>query len=614
MKIRLKLLILIFPMLFAMIVSQGVFIGFQRIVDLTEIEKNELLQLKDLIQQQHISLSRMIFDGIVVANQVKTIRKTIEKKEEALCRVKNITFLPKVSEKIRLALVKILLLNELQVKKQNMFFESVNDLLVKIEDSNISIISFSFDDLYSDAFIENGNNKIVYPFVKSTKAQIFGLENALSSSEIEINKQYEIIDAQINHYQKLAYFITAVFTLISLIFSVILTYVFADKIAKSVQIISSSLSIMASGDLTKEILVKSHDEIGTVSIEMNNFQEGLNESLSKIKDYAYQNRSVKEELIATASETSASVVEMSSNINSVSSQMSILDNNIINSSSEINEISLFTSELSNHIEEQSVMIEESTASITEMIASINSVSILSEKNQIITKSLIETAKEGDEKLLETTVLIEEINSSISEINNMTGIIQNISSQTNLLAMNAAIEAAHAGENGKGFAVVADEIRKLSKASAKNTIEITKNLKVIIRRIETASFSGKYTRQAFSNINENIKNVSEALIIVSSSTQELNMGGKQILEAMSSLREISTTVQEKSEIVSGRAKSATDIIKNVSEISSEVTSSISGVDMGFSNVTEAMTGLKDISNRVGAVSEKINDSVKQFKTN
>lgn len=613
MKIRSKLLVLITSMFLVMVVSLAVFIGFQKFIDITEKEKSELLLLKDSIQKQHIILSRMAFDGIVMVNQVKTLKLSIEDKESVLQRVNDITLLSKMSEKIRLAIVKILLLNKVQVQKQDSLFGNIEELLIVLEDVDGTSSSFSFDDVSNFQEINSDKYNTLITSVRSTKAKIYGLESTLSSSENIINEQYDIINEQIIYFQSLGDIITAVFIFISLIISIVLALISAGKIAKSIQKIGSSLSIMSTGDLTKEINIKSSDEIGRLSGDMSSFQFGLNESLNKVKKYSQDNKIAKEALISTASETSVAAVEISQNINSINNQMSTLDNNIMKSSIEIDGISTFTIELSNHIVEQTAMVEQSTTSIKEMIVSISNVATLSKNNQEIIKSLVETASEGDNQLTETTDIIEDINSSVNQINNMALVVQNISEQTNLLAMNAAIEAAHAGEHGKGFNVVADEIRKLAEASAKNTKEISKSIENIAGKIERASISGISTRNAFSNINTNITSVSNALMAISDNTSELNIGGQQILEVMSRLSEISSIVQDKSLEVKNSTNSVSDLIEIVNQISRTVTNAIAEVNIGFNEVSVAMNGLKDISDSVGIVSEKLNDEVHQFQT-
>ena len=613
MKIRIKLLVLILSMLFSMILSLAVYIGFEKVVEITEKEKSELLLLKDLIMKEHIELSRFLYDGIIITNQTDILRDAIKEKEATLESVKNISLLPRMSGKVKSAIVRIVLLDELQVTAQDKLFNIIDDLIIVLDDVYGYTYDFSLDDIYSDfATSREGYERLNYNVYK-TKSQISSLESALEGSETVINEQYAIIDTQISYYQNLGYIITAAFVILSIVLSVVIAFLSAGRISKSVSVIGSSLSVMASGDLTHDIKSTSKDEIGELSLEMGDFQKGLNNSLTKIKGYSNDNREVKEELISTAAQTSAAAVEISANIGSISNQMSTLDQNIAQSNREALDITSFTNELSEQIVEQTVMVEESTASITEMIASITNVSRLTDKNQEVIKTLVDTASEGDLKLNETTNIIEDINSSVNEINSMAGIIQNISAQTNLLAMNAAIEAAHAGDQGRGFAVVADEIRKLAEASANNTKEITRNLKGIISRIEGASDAGKSTREAFSNINDNINSVSEALLTVSSSTSELNMGGKQILEAMSSLSDISSNVKEKSEVVKSGALSVNEIMGSVSDISSMVTNAITEVNIGFNEVTEAMTGLKSLSDRVGVVSEELNKEVNQFVT-
>ena len=423
--------------------------------------------------------------------------------------------LPSMDEKIETAIRRIVILDELQVEAQDKLRRIIDELL-SVADKVFAVkvvgisSSFTFNMADTDSISQLEGYNILNNSIYKTKAQITELNNALELSQIEIEEQYTIIDNQIEYYTNLGYYITAGFIIIVIILSIIISLLTTGKISGSIGNLEASLSTMASGDLTNSINATSKDEIGKLSRDMGAFQSGLNHSLNNIKEISNINSHVKEELISTATETSSAAVEISANINSISTQMSTLDENISHSNKEVLDIDTFTTELSMHIGEQSVMVEQSTASITEMIASIANVSMLTDKNQVIISQLVETANEGDLRLTETTNIIEDINASVNDINNMAGIIQSISAQTNLLAMNVAIVAAHAGDQGKGFAVVADEIRKLAGASANNTKEITKTLKNIIGRIENASQSGLSTKKAFSNIHNNIQGVSEAM--------------------------------------------------------------------------------------------------------
>ena len=618
MKIKNKLLFLIFSLLSAMILTLAVFIGFQQYVNSIEKEKAELLFLKDRVLNEQKEISQFLFDEVIILNQMNDLNNAISEKEDVLQHVKEMKRLSSIDETIKAAIRRIVILDELQVEAQDNFKKNVEKLLSTADEIFAEKVvgirsSFTFNMAETDNFKKLDGYTNLKTIIFKTKAQLYKLYDALENSGITIEEQYDIIDKQIEYYTNLGYLISAIFAIIVVIISILISFFIARRIAGSINNLKSSLSIMASGDLTNEIKVSTKDEVGQLSGDMSHFQTVLNQSLNKIKKISNINNEVKEDLISTASETSSAAIEISANINSINKQMSTLDENISLSSKEASDIASYITELSNHIREQTVMVEQSTASITEMIASIANVSKLTGNNQEVISQLVETANKGDVKLTETTNIIEDINSSVNDISNMAGIIQNISAQTNLLAMNAAIEAAHAGEQGKGFAVVADEIRKLAGASASNSKEISRTLKDIIEKIENASQSGQSTKIAFSDINDKIHNVSNALYTVSSSTDELNVGGQQILEAMSNLNDTSALVNNKSDTVKTSSGSVNEILDTVLQISEMVTNAITEVNIGFNEVTDAMTGLKMMSDKIGEVGEQLISEVNHFTT-
>ena len=207
-------------------------------------------------------------------------------------------------------------------------------------------------------------------------------------------------------------------------------------------------------------------------------------------------------------------------------------------------------ELNGHIEAEASAQVESAASVNEMVASIGSVAESARKRRDGMRELVGTTEEGQARLSSLLGMIGRVEGSVDAIRQMVTVINKIASSTNLLAMNASIEAAHAGEAGKGFSVVAEEIRGLAENSARNAKEIGQRLKDVIQAITEAAGQSGLMKESFGKIRAEIDAAISSFDEIKEATGELSEGGRQILESLKVLNETSAGVREGGALILG----------------------------------------------------------------
>jgi methyl-accepting chemotaxis protein len=258
-------------------------------------------------------------------------------------------------------------------------------------------------------------------------------------------------------------------------------------------------------------------------------------------------------------------------------------------------------------------VSETVAAVTEMLASIENIDRITERDRQSAEELVSESEQSKEIFENAFEKVAEITDSVSAIQEMAAVIAGIANQTNILAMNAAIEAAHAGEFGKGFAVVADEIGKLATASALSSDEIAHTISAIVVKMNEADSTRETTTQAFNTISEKIHEVSESIAEIYSNVNEMQSGSKQILNAMESLRSTSTQITEESAQIEKTTQVIGSTMGDLGRISHEVTSNIAEITTGIQLISQSMRNVSDHTEQMGEIGSGLDTAIAIFKT-
>jgi methyl-accepting chemotaxis protein len=292
------------------------------------------------------------------------------------------------------------------------------------------------------------------------------------------------------------------------------------------------------------------------------------------------------------SKTSHAVEEISANFKDMKNMMGKQEEGASEADNAVKYIRESIDKLNALIEDQSANINNSSSAIEEMTANINSVTKTLMENSKNVSKLNEASENGKTGLQTVAQKILEIAHDSEGLLEINALMHNIASQTNLLSMNAAIEAAHAGEAGKGFAVVADEIRKLAESSGVQSKTTAVMLKKIKSSIDSITVSSNDVISRFSVIDSEVKTVSLHEQNIRSAMEEQEVGGKQILESMNRLKEINVSVTKGSMDMIEAGNHLTNQTGEFINISKAAINGINGMVDGAMNQIQIAVGRVD----------------------
>ncbi|MBL8966029.1 MAG: hypothetical protein JNG85_03410 [Spirochaetaceae bacterium] len=369
----------------------------------------------------------------------------------------------------------------------------------------------------------------------------------------------------------------------------------------------------ADADLRIVIPVTSKDEIGAAAGYFNAFIGRLRFLMTALKDAIERTDQSKSAMAASTIETSAAIEEISANIASIDHQIAILDRNIQGTAKTIGDITASIGSVDRQINEQSDMVEQSTAAITQMMASLSSVNTVAKNKRAATAALSSVALEGKTMIDETFTTFKELESHIAEVSDMAAAIDNIASQTNLLSMNAAIEAAHAGDSGRGFAVVAEEIRKLADSAAQSAQSITQLLRDITNSVTSTGKNMTATSETLDRISKEVGDTVDAFAEIEQSVVELDVGGRQILESSQTISDVTGRIKQGSGDIKAGTQSLVSASGEIGEVIERVSSGMVESSAGAREIVVSMQQMVELSQGLNLIVDELKREFGQLKT-
>lgn len=362
------------------------------------------------------------------------------------------------------------------------------------------------------------------------------------------------------------------------------------------------------GDLTVSLKVTTKDEAGKIANYFNKTIEKIRKNFIAIRDNTNQIVDAENDMSANMVETAAAINQISANVSSVKNQTNTQIQIAGETIDTITGMVRLQHELDGHIKNQTEGIHTSIESVEKMVAQIRSVSNLVQENIDAIEALEEQTRKLSDITAKNRETSNEIYSKSDVLLQASEVIENIANQTNLLAMNAAIEAAHAGDTGKGFAVVADEIRKLAEESSLQSKKITEVLQWLRNEIsliaETSDISDKEVSTSF----DLTVKARDKEITVLQTMEEQNAANENVLRSIRQIEHEAQIVAESSHNMISSGESVLKTTGKLNEVTEMINGSMNEMAEGTSEINTAIQGINQeiiqITQNLGALAENI----------
>ena len=476
----------------------------------------------------------------------------------------------------------------------------------------LSVVNENKEGGFSEFYFTKSDGITVAP--KRTYSMLFKPWNWIISSGNyydDINVELQQIENEVRtHFSKLLLYIFETMAVV-LVAAIFVSLFFSKKFSKPIEETARILEKMAAGNLTLRLSAeKGKNEISKMRRSINAFTESINKMVAVSKQNIISLSKVAENLNENSSGISSEIKQISDNSSELADQAKTQLETVSLTVDTMGKMTSITNQLSAQIHDQNNDLSQSSAAVEEMISNIKSITENIDKFGNSFNQLSSDSEDGKNKIENVINLIESVSAESKKLLDTNKVIEDVAQQTNLLAMNAAIEAAYAGEAGKGFAVVAEEIRKLSESTTKQSHYIKQTLSSVIENINEVTNAATSAGLTFGEIVNQISSDDSLITEIRSSMEEQSIGSKQIVDALGNIKETTHTIIENSkqmnsgiENVVAQVKELENAAKNLSSKTDEIKKSTQIINSNANKLIGMASENKKFAKELSAQTEK-----------